>query len=43
MALIVVNDGVGGLNEYVGESPIPVATVHRDAGAPLIALAQRGR
>ena len=36
----MVNDGVGTLMEYVGESPIPVATVHRDAGAGLIALAQ---
>ena len=40
--LIVVNDGVGVLNEWVGESPIPVATVHRDAGALLIALAKTG-
>lgn len=30
-ALIVVNDGVGALMEYVGESAIPVATVHRDS------------
>jgi hypothetical protein len=30
------------LNEWVGESPIPVATVHRDAGALLIALAKTG-
>ncbi|WP_211364373.1 S8 family peptidase [Micromonospora palomenae] len=42
-ALIVVNDGVGGLTEYVGQSPIPVATVHRDAGKALIALARLGR
>ena len=28
----MVNDGVGALMEYVGESAIPVATVHRDAG-----------
>ena len=41
-ALIVVNDGVGGLNEYVGSAPIPVARVHRDAGADLIALAKNG-
>ncbi len=41
-ALIVVNDGVGGLLEHVGESPIPVATVHRDAGKVLIALAKLG-
>ncbi|MEU4269421.1 S8 family serine peptidase [Streptomyces sp. NPDC026092] len=39
-ALIVVNDGVGGLMEYVGESAIPVATVHRDAGKALIAMAK---
>ncbi|MFD9502861.1 S8 family serine peptidase [Streptomyces sp. NPDC060035] len=41
-ALIVVNDGVGGLMEYVGESAIPVATVHRDAGKALIATAKAG-
>ncbi|WSA78753.1 S8 family serine peptidase [Streptomyces sp. NBC_01799] len=41
-ALIVVNDGVGGLLEYVGESTIPVATVHRDAGKTLIAMAKAG-
>ncbi|MFI6950141.1 PA domain-containing protein [Streptomyces sp. NPDC050422] len=41
-ALIVVNDGVGGLTEYVGESSIPVATVHRDAGKALIATAEAG-
>ena len=41
MALVVVNDGVGGLMEYVGESPIPVATVHRDEGKKLIAIAER--
>ena len=29
--------------EYVGESPIPVATVHRDAGRQLVALAKAGR
>ncbi|MCW3816359.1 S8 family serine peptidase [Micromonospora sp. DR5-3] len=40
--LLVVNDGVGVLNEVVGPSPIPVATVHRDAGARLIALAKTG-
>jgi subtilisin family serine protease len=28
--LVVVNDGAGILNEYVGETPIPVATVHRN-------------
>jgi Subtilase family/PA domain len=42
-ALIVVNDGIGGLNEWVGESPIPVASVHRDQGQKLITLARAGR
>jgi subtilisin family serine protease len=42
-ALIVVNDGVGGLSEYVGESSIAVASVHRDQGSKLIALAKAGR
>ncbi|MFJ8660560.1 S8 family serine peptidase [Streptomyces sp. NPDC093795] len=42
-ALIVVNDGVGALMEYVGESTIPVATVHRDAGRALISMAEAGR
>ncbi|WP_405860780.1 S8 family serine peptidase [Streptomyces sp. NBC_00090] len=42
-ALIVVNDGVGALMEYVGESAIPVATVHRDAGRALLAMARDGR
>ncbi|MEV4411219.1 S8 family serine peptidase [Catellatospora sp. NPDC049609] len=41
-ALVVVNDGVGGLMEYVGESTIPVATVHRDAGKAVIAMAKFG-
>ncbi|WP_086770933.1 S8 family peptidase [Streptomyces bobili] len=41
-ALIVVNDGAGALMEYVGESPIPVATVHRDTGRTLIAMAGAG-
>ncbi|MGW0753361.1 S8 family peptidase [Streptomyces sp. NPDC002587] len=41
-ALIVVNDGVGALMEYVGESAIPVATVHRDAGKALVSLARSG-
>ena len=41
LALVVVNDGVGGLNEYAA-SRIPVASVHRDAGAGLVALAKRG-
>ncbi|MET9854533.1 S8 family serine peptidase [Streptomyces sp. NPDC006450] len=40
--LIVVNDGVGALMEYVGESAIPVASVHRDAGRTLIAMAKAG-
>ncbi|OKI49196.1 S8 family peptidase [Micromonospora sp. CB01531] len=40
--LLVVNDGLGVLNESVGTSPIPVATVHRDAGAQLIGLAKTG-
>ncbi|SCF28496.1 Serine protease, subtilisin family [Micromonospora purpureochromogenes] len=40
--LLVVNDGVGVLDESVGPSPIPVATVHRDAGAQLIRLAKTG-
>ncbi|MFI6647835.1 S8 family peptidase [Streptomyces sp. NPDC050529] len=41
-ALIVVNDGVGALMEYVGESSIPVASVHRDAGKVLVAMAEAG-
>ena len=41
-ALIVVNDGVGALMEYVGESTIPVATVHRDAGRTLVSMAKAG-
>ncbi|MFG2058714.1 PA domain-containing protein [Micromonospora sp. NPDC048930] len=40
--LLVVNDGVGVLNESVGPSPIPVAGVRRDAGAQLIELAKTG-
>ncbi|GAA3778776.1 S8 family serine peptidase [Plantactinospora mayteni] len=40
--LLVVNDGVGTLNEYVGEAPIPVASVHRDVGALLVRLAKTG-
>ncbi len=43
IALVVVNDGIGGLDEYVGEVSIPVVTVHRDAGAALIALARQGQ
>ncbi|HEX6151353.1 S8 family peptidase [Nocardioides sp.] len=41
-ALVVVNDGVGGLLEYVGEASIPVVGVHRDAGAELVTLATSG-
>ncbi|TXS52315.1 S8 family serine peptidase [Streptomyces sp. t39] len=41
-ALIVVNDGVGPLMEYVGESAVPVAAVHRDAGRTLVAVARAG-
>ncbi|MGN9795717.1 S8 family peptidase [Streptomyces sp. OZ13] len=41
-ALIVVNDGVGPLMEYVGESTVPVASVHRDAGETLISMARAG-
>ncbi|WP_137991439.1 S8 family peptidase [Streptomyces vilmorinianum] len=41
-ALIVVNDGIGALMEYVGQSTIPVASVHRDAGRTLIAMAKAG-
>ncbi|WP_327418615.1 S8 family peptidase [Streptomyces sp. NBC_01233] len=41
-ALIVVNDGVGALMEYVGESAIPVASVHRDAGKALVSMARSG-
>jgi subtilisin family serine protease len=38
--LIVVNDGPGVLNEWVGPSAIPVGTVHRDAGARLVEQAK---
>ncbi|MFG2236037.1 S8 family serine peptidase [Streptomyces sp. NPDC048723] len=41
-ALVVVNEGAGGLMEYVGESAIPVVTVHRDAGKALVAMAKAG-
>jgi hypothetical protein len=41
--LLVVNDGAGVLNEYAGAVSIPVAAVHRDAGARLIALARSGK
>ncbi|KAA1418531.1 S8 family serine peptidase [Nocardioides humilatus] len=42
-ALIVVNDGPGGLLEYVGSASIPVATVHRDQGRQLVRMAKAGR
>lgn len=42
-ALIVVNDRAGALIEYVGESTIPVATVHRDAGKTLVSMAKAGK
>ncbi|MFI0960992.1 S8 family peptidase [Streptomyces sp. NPDC021080] len=41
-ALIVVNDGAGALMEYVGESAIPVASVHHNAGRTLVAMARSG-
>jgi subtilisin family serine protease len=41
-ALIVVNDGAGALMEYAGESTIPVASVHRDAGRTLVSMARAG-
>jgi subtilisin family serine protease len=41
--LLVVHDGPGRLNEWVGESPIPVASVHRDDGARLVARAKTGQ
>ncbi|WP_255435874.1 S8 family serine peptidase, partial [Salinispora sp. H7-4] len=40
--LLVVNDNPGILHEDVGESPIPVASVHRDIGNILIKLAEHG-
>ncbi|NUR51289.1 MAG: S8 family serine peptidase [Hamadaea sp.] len=40
--LVVVNDGVGRLNEYYEGATIPVATVHRDLGQVLAALAKSG-
>ncbi len=40
--LLVVNDNPGILHEEVGESPIPVASIHRDIGNILIALAEHG-
>ena len=42
LGLVVVNDGVGALDEYA-TSRVPIASVHRDAGAGLIALAKAGR
>jgi len=41
--LVVVNDGVGRLNEYYADAAIPVATVHRDLGKLLVALAKSGQ
>lgn len=41
-AVIVVNDGPGTLLEYVGESTVPVASVHRDLGKALINMAKLG-
>jgi subtilisin family serine protease len=40
--LVVVNDGAGGLLEVVGESRIPVVSVHKGAGERLVRLAQSG-
>jgi subtilisin family serine protease len=41
LALVVVNDRAGALNEYA-VSRIPVVSVHRDAGAALVSLAKQG-
>lgn len=40
--LLVVNDKPGILHEHVGDSPIPVASVHRDIGNLLTKLAEHG-
>ncbi|WP_309225070.1 PA domain-containing protein, partial [Salinispora sp. H7-4] len=40
--LLIVNDNPGILHENVGESPIPVASIHRDIGNILITLAKHG-
>lgn len=40
--LLVVNDNPGILHEDVGESPIPVASIHRDIGNILTKLAEHG-
>ncbi|WP_043535259.1 S8 family peptidase [Salinispora tropica] len=40
--LLVVNDSPGILYEHVGESPIPVASIHRDIGELLTTLATHG-
>ncbi|WP_027657362.1 PA domain-containing protein, partial [Salinispora vitiensis] len=40
--LLIVNDNPGILHENVGESPIPVASIHRDIGNILITLAEHG-
>jgi len=42
VGLIVVNDGVGALSDFA-TSPIPIAGVHRDAGAVLVARARARR
>jgi hypothetical protein len=42
-ALLVVNDGSGGLMEYVGDAALPVASVHREAGARLVRMARAGK
>ncbi|WP_080635132.1 S8 family peptidase, partial [Salinispora pacifica] len=40
--LLVVNDSPGIHSRYVGDSPIPVASVHRDIGNLLIKFARHG-
>ncbi|WP_027657356.1 S8 family serine peptidase, partial [Salinispora vitiensis] len=40
--LLIVNDNPGILHEWVGDSPIPIASVHRDIGNILITLAKHG-
>lgn len=40
--LLIVNDKPGILHEDVGESPIPVASIHRDIGDILTKLAEHG-
>ncbi|GIF99628.1 S8 family serine peptidase [Catellatospora citrea] len=41
-AVVIVNDGPGTLLEYVGESTVPVTSVHRDLGKLLIGMAKLG-